>query len=42
MKTIALIAAALSALLLASCNTVTGLGRDMQNAGNALERNAAR
>lgn len=42
MKLIALIAAALSAMILSSCNTVSGLGRDMQNAGNALERNAAR
>ncbi len=42
MKITALILAALGALVLSSCNTMSGLGRDMQNAGNTLERNASR
>jgi len=41
MKIIALIIAALSALL-SACNTVEGVGRDMQQAGGALERTANR
>ena len=42
MKTLALILTALSALLLASCNTMSGVGRDMQKAGNSLETTAQR
>jgi predicted small secreted protein len=42
MKTITLVIAALSALLLSSCNTMEGVGRDMQKAGSSLERNATR
>jgi len=42
MKITAVILAVLGALVLSSCNTISGLGRDMQNAGNTLERNAAR
>ena len=42
MKTIALLIAALSALVLASCNTMSGLGRDMQKAGTSLENEAER
>lgn len=42
MKLIALILAAVSALLLSSCNTMDGLGRDMQQAGNAMQRSAER
>ena len=41
MKIIALIIAALS-VLLSACNTVEGVGRDMQQAGGALERTANR
>ena len=39
MKTIAVIVAALSALL-SSCNTMEGVGRDMQEAGSAIESSA--
>ena len=42
MKTIALIFAAFAALLLSACNTFEGMGRDMQQAGSALERSANR
>lgn len=42
MKIIALFAAALTALFLSSCNTMSGLGRDMQKAGNSLENTANR
>lgn len=43
MKLIAIIiAAVLSALLATSCNTMSGLGRDMQKAGNSLENTANR
>ena len=38
MKTIALIFAALSALFLSACNTVEGVGRDVEGAGRAIER----
>lgn len=40
MKLIAFIIAALSALILSSCHTVEGVGRDMQNAGSSLERSS--
>ena len=41
MKKIAAILIALSAaLLLAGCNTVKGVGQDVQRAGGALERAA--
>jgi entericidin B len=42
MKTLALILTALGALALSACNTMEGVGRDMQQAGNALERSANR
>ena len=43
MKRIVLITAAiLGTFALSSCNTMSGLGRDMQKAGNSLERNATR
>ena len=42
MKTTALLIAALSALVLASCNTMSGFGRDMQKAGTSLENEAER
>lgn len=42
MKTITLLIAALSALVLASCNTMSGLGRDMQKAGSSIENTAER
>ena len=42
MKFIALLIAALGALILSSCNTMSGLGRDMQKAGNSLEGSAER
>jgi len=42
MKILVLILTALSALLLASCNTMSGFGRDMQKAGNSLESTAQR
>ena len=42
MKPIALIIAALSALFLSACNTMEGLGRDMQKAGSSMERSANR
>jgi entericidin B len=41
MKFTALLIAALSALFLSSCNTMEGLGRDMQKAGSSMERSAA-
>lgn len=41
MKTIILIIAALSALL-SSCNTVDGVGRDVEATGDALQRSANR
>jgi predicted small secreted protein len=42
MKLIALIIAAFSALFLSACNTMEGLGRDMQKAGSSMERSASR
>lgn len=42
MKLLALILTALSTALLASCNTMSGLGRDMQKAGTSLESTAER
>lgn len=42
MKTITLIFAALATLLLASCNTMEGMGQDMQQAGQGIERSANR
>ncbi len=42
MKTIALLIAALSALILTSCNTMSGFGRDMQKAGSSIETTAER
>ena len=39
MKTTTLIALA-TALLLAGCNTIKGVGQDVQKAGNAIERAA--
>jgi predicted small secreted protein len=41
MKPLVLILAALGALALSSCHTMEGMGRDMQKAGNALERTAS-
>lgn len=41
MKFYALIIAALSALFLSSCNTMEGVGRDMQAAGSSMERTAS-
>ncbi len=40
MKLIALLIAALTTLVLSSCNTMEGVGRDMQKAGTSLERTA--
>ena len=42
MKILALIIAALSVSALSSCNTMSGLGRDMQKAGTSLENTANR
>ena len=42
MKPTILLLAALGALLLSSCNTMSGLGRDMQKAGTSIEYNANR
>jgi len=42
MKLLALTIAALSSLALSSCNTMSGLGKDMQKAGNSLENTANR
>ena len=41
MKTIATLIAAAFVLALASCNTVQGIGKDVQKAGSAVE-NAAK
>lgn len=41
MKFIALIITTLSALFLTSCNTMEGVGRDMQAAGSSMERTAS-
>ena len=40
MKLIALFIAALTAAVLSSCNTMEGVGRDMQKAGSSIERTA--
>ena len=40
MKLTALLLAALTALVLSSCNTMEGVGRDMQQAGSSIERTA--
>ncbi len=40
MKLLALLIAALTALVLSSCNTMEGVGRDMQKVGSSLERTA--
>lgn len=40
MKLIALIIAAFTAVVLSSCHTMEGVGRDMQDAGSSLERTA--
>ncbi len=40
MKTILLITAAAAAVLLTSCNTMIGLGRDMRMGGEGLENSA--
>lgn len=37
-----LVTAAAAALLLTSCNTVSGFGRDVQRAGEGLERTGER
>lgn len=42
MKILALIITALSAILLTSCNTMSGVGRDMQKAGSSIETTAQR
>ena len=42
MKPIALLRAAAAALLLSACQTMQGLGRDMQRAGGSIENRAAR
>lgn len=38
LKILVLSAAAAAALLLNSCNAVSGLGRDLQNASDAVQR----
>ena len=35
-----LIALCIAAIVLSSCHTMEGVGRDMQKAGTAIERNA--
>ena len=42
MKILVLVAAALTSMALSSCNTMSGLGRDMQKAGTSLENTANR
>jgi len=42
MKFLLLVITTLSAALLASCNTMSGLGRDMQKAGSSLENTVER
>ena len=39
-KTSALLAVFLTGLVLSGCNTVQGMGQDIQKAGNAIERAA--
>jgi len=40
--TLLLVAAGLASLTLSSCNTISGLGRDLQHGGNALQTAAER
>ena len=40
MKKIAVLVPLLLAVLLAGCNTVKGMGQDVQKAGSAIERSA--
>ncbi|QXL85698.1 entericidin A/B family lipoprotein [Comamonas sp. NLF-1-9] len=40
MKKIAVLVPLFFAVLLAGCNTVKGMGQDVQKAGNAIERAA--
>jgi len=40
MKSLLLITVAISAVLLSSCNTFIGLGRDMRIGGEAMENSA--
>lgn len=40
MRKLIVLGAALSALMVASCNTVAGVGRDMKAAGSAVARTA--
>jgi len=40
MKTLLLIAVAVTAVLFSSCNTMIGLGRDMRIGGEGLENSA--
>ncbi|MBE2264541.1 MAG: entericidin A/B family lipoprotein [Burkholderiaceae bacterium] len=40
MKSLMLIALAAAAALLAGCNTVKGMGQDVQKAGAAIEKSA--
>ncbi|HEX2818319.1 MAG TPA: entericidin A/B family lipoprotein [Phenylobacterium sp.] len=40
MRKLIVLAAAMSALLVASCNTVAGVGKDVQAAGQAVTKTA--
>ena len=40
MRKIAMILIALSAVVLAGCNTMQGFGKDMEKAGSAIQRKA--
>lgn len=42
MKSIFLVTAAAAGLLLSSCNTMIGLGRDMRMSGEGLENSASK
>jgi predicted small secreted protein len=42
MKAILLLAAATAGILLSSCNTMIGLGRDMRIGGEGLENSASK
>ena len=42
MKSILLLTVAAAAMLLSSCNTFIGLGRDMRMGGEAMEKTATR
>jgi predicted small secreted protein len=42
MKLLAFVIAVLSVSVFSSCNTMSGLGRDMQKAGTSLENTANR